>query len=69
VTASVRYLDPGLPAEERVQDLLERMTLPEKVGQMLQLDAQGDLADLVSTKVVGSQRSAWQPGPGWASPC
>ena len=54
MTASVRYLDPGLPAEERVQDLLERMTLPEKVGQMLQLDAQGDLADLVSTKVVGS---------------
>ena len=54
MTASVRYLDPGLPAHERVEDLLGRMTLPEKVGQMLQLDAQGDLADLVSTKVVGS---------------
>ena len=54
MTASVRYLDPDLPADERVEDLLGRMTLPEKVGQMLQLDAQGDLADLVSTKVVGS---------------
>ncbi len=54
MTASVRYLNPGLPAEERVADLLGRMTLPEKVGQMLQLDAQGDLADIVSTKVVGS---------------
>jgi beta-glucosidase len=54
MTASVRYLDPDLPADERVEDLLGRMTLPEKVGQMLQLDAQGDLADLVTTKVVGS---------------
>ena len=54
MTASVRYLDPNLPADERVEDLLGRMTLPEKVGQMLQLDAQGDLADLVTAKVVGS---------------
>jgi len=54
MTASVRYLDPDLPADERVEDLLGRMTLPEKVGQMLQLDAQGDLADLVTAKVVGS---------------
>jgi beta-glucosidase len=54
MTASVRYLDPDLPADERVEDLLGRMTLPEKVGQMLQLDAQGDLTDLVTTKVVGS---------------
>ncbi len=54
MTASARYLDPGLPAGERVADLLGRMTLPEKVGQMLQLDAQGDLADLVSTKLAGS---------------
>jgi len=30
------------------------MTLPEKVGQMLQLDARGDLADVVSTKLAGS---------------
>jgi beta-glucosidase len=28
------YLDPGLPVERRVQDLLARMTLKEKVGQM-----------------------------------
>jgi beta-glucosidase len=28
------YLDPRLPVEERVRDLLARMTLEEKVGQM-----------------------------------
>src|SRR5438046_10574190 len=29
------YLDPTLPVERRVDDLLARMTLEEKVGQML----------------------------------
>ncbi|HEX5057383.1 MAG TPA: glycoside hydrolase family 3 C-terminal domain-containing protein [Gammaproteobacteria bacterium] len=29
------YLDPGLPVEERVNDLVGRMTLEEKVSQML----------------------------------
>ncbi len=48
------YLDPSLPTDERVADLLARMTLPEKVGQLLQLDAQGDVDDLVSGKTVGS---------------
>ncbi|MBN2312371.1 MAG: glycoside hydrolase family 3 C-terminal domain-containing protein, partial [Sedimentisphaerales bacterium] len=28
------YLDPGRPIDQRVEDLLSRMTLPEKVGQM-----------------------------------
>lgn len=30
------YLDPSLPVGQRVEDLLERMTLEEKVGQMNQ---------------------------------
>src|SRR5436309_3603343 len=29
------YLDPALPVEKRVDDLLGRMTLEEKVAQML----------------------------------
>ena len=29
-----RYKDPSLPVEERIADLLSRMTLPEKVRQM-----------------------------------
>jgi beta-glucosidase len=31
----LRYLDPDLPLEERVSDLVARMTLDEKVSQML----------------------------------
>lgn len=33
------YKNPDLPAGERIADLLSRMTLEEKVGQMMQLDA------------------------------
>lgn len=49
------YKNPDLPAGERISDLLSRMTLEEKVGQMMQLDARGgDLEDLIVNKHVGS---------------
>jgi beta-glucosidase len=32
------YQDPSLPVGQRVDDLLERMTLPEKIGQMTQTE-------------------------------
>lgn len=49
------YKNPDLPAGERIADLLSRMTLEEKVGQMMQLDARGgDLEDLIVNKHVGS---------------
>ncbi|MGO4423317.1 hypothetical protein AB4Z54_32660, partial [Streptomyces sp. MCAF7] len=44
------YLDPELPVRRRVKDLLSRMSLEEKAGQMTQaerkaLTAPGDIAD------------------------
>lgn len=48
------YLDAALPVEDRVADLLARMTLPEKVGQMLQLDAREELDEIVLGKHAGS---------------
>ncbi|WP_329126382.1 glycoside hydrolase family 3 N-terminal domain-containing protein [Streptomyces sp. NBC_01465] len=47
------YLDPTLSVTERVEDLLRRMTLPEKVGQMLQLNAK-DGVHLVEDMHAGS---------------
>ena len=47
------YKNPDLPASERIADLLSRMTLEEKVGQMMQLDARGgDLDELIVNKHV-----------------
>lgn len=48
------YQNASRPITERVADLLSRMTVAEKVGQMLQLDARDDLADHVLRRNVGS---------------
>ena len=42
------YLDPTLPIKERVRNLLEQMTLAEKIGQMTQVDSNAlhDKADI-----------------------
>ncbi len=48
------YQDPALPVAERVADLVGRMTLPEKVGQMLQLDARDGVRSLIEDVHVGS---------------
>lgn len=56
MTATIHpYLDVTLTIPERVRDLLARMTLEEKVGQMMQLDARsGDLEHLIVDRHVGS---------------
>ena len=32
------YMDPSLPVDERVEDLMGRMSIEEKIGQMMQID-------------------------------
>ncbi|GAB1641599.1 glycoside hydrolase family 3 N-terminal domain-containing protein [Krasilnikovia sp. MM14-A1259] len=54
MTAELPYRDVSLTVDERVEDLLARMTLPEKVGQMLQLDARGDVKEIVADQLAGS---------------
>src|SRR6187402_411390 len=51
---SAPYRDPALPLEQRVEDLLGRMTLAEKVGQMLQWDGQSDPLKAVREMQPGS---------------
>ena len=46
------YLDPSLSVEKRVKDLLKRMTLEEKVGQMTQINV---------TRLMGEDE--WDRGP------
>jgi beta-glucosidase len=54
MTLSMPYQDARRPITERIADLLSRMTLAEKVGQMLQLDARQDVAGLIQRYHVGS---------------
>ncbi|MFE6996032.1 glycoside hydrolase family 3 N-terminal domain-containing protein [Microbacterium sp. NPDC057659] len=53
-TEALPFRDATLSTAERVADLLGRMTLEEKVGQMLQLDAREDLTDAVHRRHTGS---------------
>lgn len=54
VPAVLPYLDPSRSIPERVADLLSRMSVEEKVGQMLQLDARDDLDDHILRRHAGS---------------
>ncbi|XP_062173177.1 uncharacterized protein LOC133878620 isoform X3 [Alnus glutinosa] len=59
------YRDPNAPVEARVKDLLSRMTLEEKVGQMTQIEriiAQPK-PDLIKDFCIGSILSAPASGP------
>lgn len=48
------YLDTSLPTSARVADLVSRMTLAEKVGQMMQLDGKSGIAAPIADFHVGS---------------
>lgn len=51
---TVPYLDRNLPVSDRVHDLLGRMTLEEKVGQLLMLDGRGDYEKAILAQGPGS---------------
>lgn len=60
------YLDPNAPVEQRVDDLLGRMTLAEKIGQMTQAERgqfSGAGASNIATYHVGSILSAGGSSP------
>src|SRR4029078_7099092 len=52
--ATPPYLDPSLPVATRVADLLGRMTLDEKIGQMTQSEQQTSSPADVTSLFIGS---------------
>ena len=48
------YLNPSLPVDERVTDLLGRMTLEQKVGQLMMTQAISDDLSFINTHQPGS---------------
>ena len=49
----VKYKDPKQPLPVRIQDLLNRMTLEEKIGQMVQIDRRVASAEVMKKYFIG----------------
>ncbi|RWR94217.1 Glycoside hydrolase [Cinnamomum micranthum f. kanehirae] len=61
------YRDPRLPIEARISDLLSRMTLAEKIGQMTQIDRSVASFDVIRDLSIGSVLNGGDsaPSPDW----
>ncbi|XP_042957161.1 beta-glucosidase BoGH3B-like [Carya illinoinensis] len=57
------YRDPRAPVEARIKDVLSRMTLQEKVGQMTQIERGVATPDAIKDLSIGSILSAAASGP------
>ena len=63
VPADALYRDASAPVEKRVEDLLSRMTLNEKIGQMTQIARDSLQADTVREFCIGSVLSGGGSSP------
>lgn len=50
----MKYKDQNQPVANRVQDLLSRMTLEEKIGQMVQIDRIAATPDIMQKYYIGN---------------
>lgn len=53
----LKYKDPKQPLNVRIKDLLGRMTLEEKIGQMVQIERANASADVMKQYFIGKQLS------------
>lgn len=59
----VKYKDPKKPIGERVDDLLSRMTLAEKIGQMTQIERQVASPQVLKDYFIGEHCSSSETQP------
>ncbi|KAL2906526.1 Lysosomal beta glucosidase, partial [Bienertia sinuspersici] len=59
----MKYRDHHQPVEVRVEDLLSRMTLEEKIGQMTQIDRSVASFDVMKNYFIGSVLSGGDSVP------
>lgn len=65
VPADAPYKNPDLPVDERVADLLARMSLAEKIGQMTLVEKNSMIADDIPARYIGGLLSG---GGGYPTP-
>lgn len=63
VGEDVKYKDPKQPVAVRIKDLMSRMTLEEKIGQMVQIDRLTASPDIMQTYCIGSVLSGGGSAP------
>ena len=51
----IKYRDPKQPLNVRIKDLLRRMTVEEKIGQMVQIDRVVASPDVMKNYYIGTQ--------------
>jgi beta-glucosidase len=66
--AALPYQDPTLPVADRVSDLLARMTLDDKIGQMTQAERAVVTASDITTYRIGSVLSGGGSAPAQNTP-
>lgn len=49
----MKYKDPKQPLNTRIKDLMSRMTLEEKIGQMVQIDRTVASAEVMKKYLIG----------------
>jgi hypothetical protein len=54
---NAKYKDPKQALNTRIDDLLQRMTLAEKIGQMSQIERVNATADVMKNCFIGTTRS------------
>ncbi|XP_052200120.1 uncharacterized protein LOC127806702 isoform X2 [Diospyros lotus] len=59
----MKYKDPKQPLNARIKDLMNRMTLKEKIGQMVQIERSVASAKLMKHHFIGSVLSGGGSGP------
>ncbi|KAI3748334.1 hypothetical protein L6452_11342 [Arctium lappa] len=54
VSHAMKYKDPNQPLNVRIRDLMNRMTLEEKIGQMTQIDRSVATPEIMQKYLIGS---------------
>ncbi|RRT33978.1 hypothetical protein BHE74_00051148 [Ensete ventricosum] len=59
----IKYKDPNQPVNVRVKDLMKRMTLAEKIGQMTQIERKVATPQVLKDYFIGEQAGSTRTEP------
>lgn len=57
----IKYKDPSQPIEIRIKDLMKKMTLEEKIGQMTQIERTMASVEVIKNYFIGKLLCKYSP--------